>query len=115
MAKVEFFFDIKANRKLYVTLREVPKKNVRKIYAAIAYTQSGELLDICIKNKIPLEWWGLFDSQEATKFALAKRAISSHLVKFYPFAELFHPKVIYFEGYGIYVGSANMTKSALFS
>jgi hypothetical protein len=46
---------------------------------------------------------------------IVKKAISSPFIKFYPFAEYFHPKVIVFHGYGIYVGSHNMTKSAMYN
>ena len=113
MNKVKFFFDIGGTRKLFTTLKFNIPKNVKKIYAAIAYTHSRLLVDICIEKEIHLEWWGLFDSQESTSIELIQKAINTPLVKFYPFAERFHPKVIYFEGYGIYVGSANMTTKAL--
>lgn len=107
-------FDFKTKRHLVVILQNIPR-TVKKIHAAIAYTKSDLLINTCINNKIQLDWWGLFDSKESTSYEIVKKAISSELVRFYPFAEYFHPKVIYFEGYGLYIGSANMTHSALYN
>lgn len=109
---MELFFDIKTRRRLAVTIMSLPK-DVTRVYAAIAYTHDDSLLNKCIESRIQLEWWGLFNSDNATDYELVKKAISSEHVTFYPFANLFHPKVIYFENYGIYIGSANMTRSAL--
>ncbi len=112
--QMKLLFDLKTKRQLAVLLKYLPK-NIAKIYAAIAYTKSDLLINSCIENKIKLEWWGLFDSKESTSYEIVKKAISSEHIRFYPFAELFHPKVIYFENYGIYIGSANMTNSALYN
>lgn len=112
---LKFFFDVKTKRRFAVTVKTLPKQNVKKVYAAIAFTQDDLLVKTCIENKIQLEWWGLFDSGNSTNYDIVKQAITSDIVKFYPFASLFHPKVIYFEGYGIYIGSANMTKNAMYN
>ncbi len=110
---MKFYFNYKTHRQLAVTLGYLPKK-VTRIQAAIAYTHDDLLINKCIENNIQLEWWGLVNHQNATSFEIIKKAISSATIKFYPFAELFHPKVIFFEDYGLYVGSANMTHSALY-
>ena len=94
-------------------LKSIPN-SVTRISAAVAFTQSDILVETCINKKISLEWWGLFNSEIASKLDIVRKAISSPLIKFYPFAEYFHPKVIVFHGYGIYVGSHNMTKSAMY-
>lgn len=109
---MEYFFDIKSFRNLKSLLTFLPK-NVKKVYAAIAFTHSDILIDKCEKNDIELEWWGLLNSRDSTDLTLVIRAIKNHKMRFYPFAEYFHPKVILFEGFGLYIGSANMTKSAL--
>lgn len=109
----ELFFDIKTTRKFAVLFRKIPN-TVKNISAAIAYTQSDILVEACIENNIKLEWWGLFNSQISTNLDIIKKAIRSPNIKFYPFAKLFHPKVILFHGYGIYVGSHNMTDSAMY-
>ena len=72
------------------------------------------LIEECIKRKIDLDWWGLFNSGISTKLDILKKAISCSHIKFYPFAEYFHPKVIHFHNYGIYIGSHNMTNSAMY-
>jgi hypothetical protein len=109
---MDLFLDKGTTRKFAVLLRKIPP-SVDRISAAIAFTRDGTLLDVCEKQNIALEWWGLFTADEATSFGLIKRALSASNVRFYPFTELFHPKVIWFHGYGIYLGSHNMTYSAL--
>lgn len=110
---MRLFFDYKTTRRLASLLTKIPP-NVSKISAAVAFTQDGLLIDACIKNKIELEWWGLFNSKISTRMELVKKAIVSQYITFYPFAEYFHPKVIHFHGYGIYIGSHNMTGSAMY-
>lgn len=111
---MKLFYDYKTKRRLENLITRLPE-TVNKIYAAIAYTQSDLLIKKCINEKIHLEWWGLFDSSSSTKYDLVEEAILSDYIKFYPFAEFFHPKVIYFENYGLYIGSANMTNNALYN
>ena len=111
---MDLLFDVKTKRNLAIILRSIPKY-VKKISAAVAFTQSGILVDACIKNQINLEWWGLFNSQISSKMDIVKKAISSSFVTFYPFADYFHPKVIVFHGYGIYIGSHNITDSAMYN
>jgi len=111
---MEIFFDYSTKRKLAVLLGNIPN-NVEEIYAAVAYSQHKLLIDECIKKKIKLEWWGLFNSGLSTDIDLIKQTISTSHIKFYPFAEYFHPKVIYLKNYGVYIGSANMTYSALYN
>jgi len=100
---MKLLFDVKTKRQLAIILKFLPT-DITKVYAAIAYNQSDLLLKACIDRKIQLEWWGLLDSKKSTSFDLVRNAILSEFVKFYPFAELFHPKVIYFENYGLYIG-----------
>jgi hypothetical protein len=83
---LKFFFDLKTKRRFAVTLKMLSKQNVKKVYAAIAFTQDDLLVKTCIDNKIQLEWWGLFDSRNSTNYDIVKQAISSDIVKFYPFA-----------------------------
>ena len=111
---MKLLFDTKSKRQLAVLLKFLPA-NITNIYAAIAYTKSDVLINHCIEKKIKLEWWGLFDSKESTSYEYVKKSIQSEYIRFYPFAELFHPKVIYFENYGLYIGSANMTNNALYN
>ena len=110
---IELYFDIKTKRNFASLLGDIPK-SVTKISAAVAYTQDPKLVDLCINNNIALEWWGLFNHEISSKMEIVRKAIASSVVKFYPFAEYFHPKVIVFHGYGIYIGSHNITNSAMY-
>jgi hypothetical protein len=109
---MKLLYDYKTHRGFSVLIRTIPKE-VRRIYAAIAFNSSDLLINKCISDNIHLEWWGLFNADFPTSLDLVKTAISEANIKFYPFPELFHPKVIYFEGFGLYIGSANMTNNAL--
>jgi hypothetical protein len=111
---MKLFFDYKTKRNLAVLLNFIPE-NVGHIYAAIAFSYDDLLIQKCIEKKIHLEWWGLFNSDISTSIELIKTAIKSSFIKFYPYANNFHPKVIYFENYGLYIGSANMTKNGLYN
>ncbi|MPM54281.1 hypothetical protein SDC9_101059 [bioreactor metagenome] len=110
---IELYFDIKTKRNFASLLGDIPK-SVTKISAAVAYTQDPKLVNVCIKNNIALEWWGLFDHEISSKMEIVRKAIASSVIKFYPFAEYFHPKVILFHGYGIYIGSHNITNRAMY-
>jgi phosphatidylserine/phosphatidylglycerophosphate/cardiolipin synthase-like enzyme len=111
---MKLYFDYKDKRNLAVLLKFIPKE-VEYIYAAIAFNYDNILIKTCIDKKIRLDIWGLFNSDISTDVELIKTAIKSSLVKFYPFANHFHPKVIYFKNYGLYVGSINMTKNGLYN
>ena len=110
---MELFFDYQTKRSLALLLNYLPKE-VTKISAAIAYTHDDLLIKKCDKNKITLEWWGLFNSDISSKMEIVKEVLKSPYIKFYPFAEFFHPKVIVFHNYGIYIGSHNLTHNAMY-
>lgn len=111
---MKLFFDYRTKRNLATLLKFIPE-NVEHIYAAIAFSYDDLLIKKCIEKKIHLEWWGLFNSDVSTSIELIKMAIKSSFIKFYPFANNFHPKAIYFENYGLYIGSLNMTKNGLYN
>lgn len=50
---------------------------------------------------------------EATDFNLTEKALKTSNIRLYGLARLFHPKVIHFEGHGVYIGSADLTDTAL--
>lgn len=118
---LNFLFEIGTTRKLKYLLANIPK-DINNIDAAIAYTTEKRqdnaadisLIDLCLKNKIKLNYWGLFNSQGGTAISEIRKALNNpDLIQFYPFSENFHAKVIYFHGYGIYIGSHNFTYNAL--
>jgi hypothetical protein len=88
-----------------------------EVLAAVAYATEGRLLfDWCRQNNIPLKYWGRLDESVAVstkilrEFLLAKSQLYiCKLVKHH------HAKVIWWRGFGIYVGSANLTNSAWYN
>ena len=85
-----------------------------KVLVAVAYATDAKLLfDWCWERKIPLEYYGRLD---------AGVAVSSHILEAFlkrkspdfvcRLVERHHAKVIWWQGYGVYIGSANLTHSA---
>jgi hypothetical protein len=85
------------------------------VEAAVAYSQPHEFFDHFNVHKVPLKFYGLLDEEGgATSPAVLKGLldhgslrISVRLVR-----GAFHPKVIWWHGYGAYIGSANLTAAA---
>ena len=111
---MKLFLDYKTTRKFAILIKYIPD-TVKEISASVAYTQDDTLMKICNKKKIHLDWWGLFNSDISSKIEIVKEAIKSPYIKFFPFAELFHSKLIWFHGYGVYIGSHNLTNNAMYN
>lgn len=109
---MKLFLDYKTSRKFAVLLKTLPP-TIKEISASVAFTQDDILIKKCNEKKIQLKWWGLFNSDISSKIEIVKEAIKSPYIKFYPFAEFFHSKLIHFHGYGVYIGSHNLTYNAL--
>jgi len=91
-------------------LRECPS-TCRRVWAAVAYAQGPHpLIEHCKEHKLELEFHGLLDAEGAVDVALLEDLFDSGmrcaLVK-----GRFHTKVIWWEGYGAYIGSANLTEN----
>lgn len=89
-------------------------KTLEWVKVAVAYaTGSPELISFCIKNSIPLKFWGRMDESVPVATNILERFLNlgptyqCKLVWRY-----YHPKVIWFAGYGAYIGSANLTDTA---
>lgn len=86
-----------------------------RVTAAVAYaTSNSPFFDHCLQNKRYLEFYGLLDEDQAVAISVMEKllaagpfAASCHLVK-----GCYHPKVIWWHGYGVYIGSANLTHKA---
>lgn len=86
-----------------------------RVTAAVAYaTSNSPFFDHCLQNKRFLEFYGLLDEDQAVAISVMEQllaagpfAASCHLVKGH-----YHPKVIWWHGYGAYIGSANLTAYA---
>ena len=86
-----------------------------RVTATVAYaTSNSPFFDHCLKHKRFLEFYGLLDEDQAVAISVMEKlleagpfAASCHLVKGH-----YHPKVIWWHGYGVYIGSANLTHKA---
>jgi len=89
-----------------------------RVTAAVAYaTGNNPFFDHCLKEGIFLDFYGLLDEDGAVAVAVLQKlleagplAVNCRLIKGH-----FHSKIIWWHGYGAYVGSANLTSSAWFS
>lgn len=110
---MKLLLDYQRTRKFTLLIKRIPD-NVKEISASIAFTQDDTLMKNCNNKKIHLDWWGLFNSDVSSKLEIVKDAIKSPYIKFFPFAKLFHSKLIWFHGYGVYIGSHNLTENAMY-
>lgn len=112
---MDILFDYYNIRGLIKIIDNIPIE-CKKVFASIAFSTSDYLLKKIIKNKIEFYWWGLFDHKISTKPDLLEEALKyKYLIKFFPIKQNFHAKIIYFENYGLYIGSSNMTRNALYN
>ena len=89
-----------------------------RVTAAVAYaTGNSPFFDHCLKEKISVDFYGLLDEDCAVAVAVLQKlleagplAANCRLIKSH-----FHSKIIWWHGYGAYIGSANLTSSAWFS
>ncbi|WP_373980894.1 phospholipase D-like domain-containing protein [Achromobacter sp. JD417] len=101
----------------FLQLHEVGSQQCSEILAAIPYAMEGvssqeiyetaTLSDINITTFCRLDWSIPFDTRLIQKY-------SSQSVRFLFIAEYLHAKVIWWKGWGAYVGSCNLTDRACF-
>jgi hypothetical protein len=89
--------------------------SVDEVKAAVAYAHGlPKLFDFCFKNKIKLTFWGRFDHTIPVSTDILKRFLENASLNFdcklNP--DIFHSKIIWWVGFGVYIGSANLTDSA---
>lgn len=83
--------------------------------AAVAYaTQNNPFFEHCYDSKIFLDLYGLLDEDTAVAVPVLQRmlqagplAVNPRLVKGHS-----HSKIIWWHGFGAYIGSANLTSNA---
>lgn len=90
--------------------------SVEWVKAAIAYASgTPDLIEFCVKRKLRLEFWGRIDETLPVSIPILERFLKlgpNYTCKL--IWRHYHPKVIRFGGYGVYIGSANLTDSAWF-
>lgn len=92
-------------------------RRVEEVWAAVAYScdshDSQMLIADCMANAIPLKFWGRLDDQVAVDVGTLDLFLSQsspdYVCKLVP---KHHAKVIWWRGFGVYVGSANLTRAA---
>jgi HKD family nuclease len=108
----------KLNDELLLNLATGAASFCSEVDAAVAYAESKDhpLLRTCKEKGLKLTFFGLLDDDGAVSPVLLKELLSwgpsraeARLVK-----GNFHAKVIWWRGYGAYVGSANLTHKAWF-
>lgn len=99
----------------------LPEANeqVDSVLAAIAYGSSfsnedNDLISSCLKARWRLDIWMRYDHTVPVSISLLKRFLRHHnqniFLKLIP--DCLHSKVIWWKGYGAYIGSANLTDRA---
>ncbi len=98
-------------------LREITENGVQDteyVKAAVAYATKEDLLfDWCYDHSIPLNFWGRFDEGVPITPRILKKFLDRGTPNFTcRLVRNFHPKVIWWQGMGAYIGSANLTDAA---
>ncbi len=90
---------------------------VERVDAAVAYATSEDLLfDWCWNRNVPLRFWGRFDEAVPVAVPILKRFLDRRAARYScKLVRAFHPKVIWWRGYGAYIGSANLTQAAWYN
>lgn len=85
-----------------------------RVDAAVAYATDDRLLfDWCWDAKLPLQFWGRFDQGVPVAIPVLERFLKRGSARYVcRLVRCFHPKVIWWRGFGAYIGSANLTQSA---
>lgn len=87
-------------------------KNFDKIKVAVAYCKNYELFEYCEKQKIKLDYYGRLDDSVNLDLKKLKNFLTDNISIHIIGGDKFHPKVIWCNDYGAYIGSANLTQSA---
>lgn len=103
----------RSNQAFFSEILDAAPQNITRVRAAVAYVFDTTLMAFCKDRNIPLRLW--------SRLAPGEQSIDLKILKsFVPASNLmscrliydFHAKVIEFENYGFYIGSANLTKAA---
>lgn len=93
-----------------------PSAEVDCVMAAIAYgsNDEGHFLENCINNKYRLDIWMRYDHTVPVAIPLLRKLLSltKKNIFCYQIPDVLHSKVIWWQGYGAYIGSANLSDRA---
>lgn len=88
------------------------------VTAAVAYaTRSDPFFEHCREQRTPLDFYGLLDEDAAVSVPLLRFMLHAGPLAFNPrlIKGHFHSKIIWWHGFGAYIGSANLTSKAWFT
>lgn len=86
-----------------------------RVTAAVAYaTGNNTFFEHCFSQGIYVEYFGLLDEDEAVAIPILEKLLEAAPIQCTPrlIKGHFHSKIIWWHGYGVYIGSANLTNSA---
>jgi hypothetical protein len=112
------FFANKINGNFLNNVLPGPEIEVDWIKAAIAYGSDGStLVENSIQNQRKLEIWMRYDHTVPVTPALLKKLLKHTKDNIFCFLipDVLHAKIIWWKGYGVYIGSANLTDRAWYS
>jgi len=89
-------------------------RETEEVLAAVAYaTDSSLLFEWCWNNKIPLRFYGRLDDGVAVTTPILTDFLRRKSPNFVcRLVQHHHAKIIWWRGFGVYIGSANLTGSA---
>jgi phosphatidylserine/phosphatidylglycerophosphate/cardiolipin synthase-like enzyme len=95
-------------------ITEICSAHTEEVIAAVAYaTDSSLLFDWCWDNEIPLKFYGRLDEGVAVALPILAAFLNRKSPNFVcRLVEHHHAKVIWWRGFGLYIGSANLSGSA---
>ena len=105
------------NKNFLMAVHKEAISKCENVKAAIAYADGDpELLKDCWNNNIKLEFWCRYDKDIPVSINILekflRRKSPNYVCKLIP--NVLHSKVIWWVGYGAYIGSANLTDRAWF-
>lgn len=96
-----------------------PNDDVDYVMAAIAYgsnfpDKESDLIGHCVKNRYRLDIWMRYDETVPVAPSMLRRILNHHKDNIFCslVPDCLHSKVIWWKGYGAYIGSANLTDRA---
>lgn len=101
------------------SLLPTEKHEVDGVLAAIAYgslsnNEKEDLIGNCLQNKLRLDIWMRYDHTVPVSVPMLQRLVNNHnnniFCRLIP--DCLHSKVVWWKGYGAYIGSANLTERA---
>jgi hypothetical protein len=105
------------NRSRLDEINRAAIKEAESVEAAVAYvTEVKTLIQACLDFDVKLTLWGRYDDSQPVAIPVLEKFLQRNspnfVFRYVP--DIFHPKVIWWHGYGAYIGSANLTHRAWF-